>query len=378
MCGDVSEAPVLELHLDAETRRVLDRCGFESIPFQALVDRLMAGGLDPAKNRLPGPIALPDEGSLSALDALGEAERERLAAIGRPALEQGQVAAVILNGGMATRFGGVAKGAATAIDGRSFLDLKLSQIARAGQGRVTALLMNSFATEEATAAHLGTLELGCPVRAFNQMVSLRLTPEGALFLGEDGRPSLHATGHGDFPFALRRSGELERLRAEGVRWLTLSNVDNLGASLDPVILGAHIAGGRPMTVELVRTRAGDVGGFPAVVDGRLTIVEAFRAPEGFDARSAPVFNTNTFVFDLEALDRAWDLSWFAVQKQVEGRTAVQFERLVGQLTDFLDATWLVVPRDGAACRFLAIKAPSDLITQADAIRAVLRAQGVLA
>ncbi len=365
------------LPLDAGTRAILERCGFDSVPFAALCARLMSGGLDPSRNRLPGPIGLPDSGELTALEALSSDERERLRARGQAALDAGEVAAVILNGGMATRFGGVPKGAATAFQGRSFLDLKLSQIAAAGGGRVTALLMNSFATEEATRAHLETLALGCPVRMFNQMVSLRLTPEGALFREDDGLPSPHATGHGDFPFALQRSGELARLRAEGVKLVTLSNVDNLGASLDPLILGAHLEGGRPMSVELVRTRPGDVGGFPARVDGRLTIVEAFRVPEGFDARTAPVFNTNTFVFDLAALDRTWDLRWFAVQKKVDGRVAVQFERLVGQLTDFLDATWLVVPREGGACRFLAIKAPEDLVTEAEAIRAVLTAQGLL-
>ncbi len=363
--------------LDPQTRAILDRCGFDHIPFQRLVERLMAGGLDPAKNRLPGPIALPDPAALRALDALDPDTKAALTARGKAALDAGQVAVVILNGGMATRFGGVPKGAAIAFRGRSFLDLKLSQVAAASRGRATVLLMNSFATDQATKAHLDTLELGCPVRMFNQMVSLRLTPQGELFLGDDGLPSLHATGHGDLSFALSASGELARLRAEGVRYLTLSNVDNLGASLDPLVLGAHIAAARPMTVELVRTRPGDVGGFPALVDGRLTIVEAFRAPEGFDVGTAPVFNTNTFVFDLDRLEGDWDLSWFAVQKQVDGRTAVQFERLVGQLTDFLEASWLIVPREGSACRFLAIKVPSDLETQAEAMEAVLGHQGLL-
>ena len=41
---------------------------------------------------------------------------------------------------------------------------------------------------------------------FEQNVSLRLTPEGALFLDEHGQPSVYSTGHGDLPDALRRSG----------------------------------------------------------------------------------------------------------------------------------------------------------------------------
>lgn len=365
---------MIDLHsLDADTREVLRRCGFETIPFEAMAARLRAEGA--GSNRLPGPISLPDPSELSALDDLVLEERDRLFAIGQDAILSGQVGVAILNGCMATRFGGVPKGAAIAIDGRSFLDLKLSQVQRASRGRAPALLMNSFATEVATGEHLASL--GLSARSFNQMCSLRLTPEGELFYDADGSPSLVAPGHGDFSFALRRSGELRRFLDEGGRYLTLSNVDNLGASLDPVVIGAHISGGRPMSVELVRTRPGDVGGFPALVNGRLVVVEAFRAPEGFDVTSAPVFNTNTFVFDAAALDQDFDLSWFAVTKQVDGRPAIQFERLVNQLTERLDTTWLVVPRDGAESRFVPIKVPSDLVTSADQLRAVLMAQGVL-
>lgn len=359
--------------LDATTLDTLHRCGFETIPFEALAARLARDGV--GSNRLPGPIALPEPDALTGLDALSDAERARLAALGQEAISSGAVGVAILNGGMATRFGGVPKGAATALDGRSFLDLKLSQIAAASGGRAPALLMNSFATERATQAHLA--ELGREARCFNQMVSLRLTPEGQLFREADGSPSLYAPGHGDFVPALRHSGALRRFLDEGGRFLTLSNVDNLGASLDPVVIGAHIDGGRPMSVELVRTRPGDVGGFPALVNGRLIIVEAFRAPSGFDVGRAPVFNTNTFVFDAAALDADFELSWFAVAKQVDGRAAIQFERLVNQLTEHLDTSWLVTPREGAASRFVPIKVPSDLVDSAPQLRAVLRAQGVL-
>ena len=47
--------------LDAETRDVLARCGFETIPFAALAERLATHGV--GSNRLPGPITLPDPGA---------------------------------------------------------------------------------------------------------------------------------------------------------------------------------------------------------------------------------------------------------------------------------------------------------------------------
>ncbi len=362
---------------DAGTKEILRKYGFDPAAFDQLRKKLLEGGMDPSRNRLEKPIALPPEDLYTSLPQKGDKERARLAEKGKEAIEAGQVGVVILNGGMATRFGGVPKGATPALSGRTFLDYKLSQVAREGQGKVPALIMNSFATDAPTREHLETLTVGCEVRHFSQMVSVRLSPGGEVFKDAKGEVSLYATGHGDFPYAIAASGELERFEQHGGRYLTLSNVDNLGAGLDPAVVGAHIEAQNSMTVELVDTDPGDVGGFPALVDGRVTVVEAFRIPKSFDAGSIPVFNTNSFVFDAEALRRPFDLQWFAVTKKVDDRPAVQFERLVGQMTDFVNVTWLRVPRRGEQSRFIPIKTPEDLETQASVLEAVLRAQGVL-
>ncbi len=49
-----------------------------------------------------------------------------------------------------------------------------------------------------------------------------------------------------------------------------------------------------------------------------------------------VFNTNTFIVDAAALlDLDFDWTYFVVEKKVDGRPAIQFERLVGELTSAL-------------------------------------------
>jgi hypothetical protein len=106
------------------------------------------------------------------------------------------------------------------------------------------------------------------------------------------------------------------------------------------------------------------------------IVEVFRLPRGYDESAIPVFNTNTFVFDARALLEPPELDWFAVRKQVDGREAIQFERLVGQLSEHLEVNWLRVPREGGLSRFVPIKVPADLESQAAEIAAVLGRQGV--
>jgi UTP--glucose-1-phosphate uridylyltransferase len=126
-----------------------------------------------------------------------------------------------------------------------------------------------------------------------------------------------------------------------------------------------------MTVEVAAKEPGDAGGAPARVDGRLIHVEGFRFPPDFDQDQIRVFNCNSFVFDLDALDREYPLFWLYVEKQVDGRSAVQLERLVNELTSFLPATFLEVPRTGPRGRFFPIKAPDDLVSSRAALRAML-------
>jgi UTP--glucose-1-phosphate uridylyltransferase len=98
----------------------------------------------------------------------------------------------------------------------------------------------------------------------------------------------------------------------------------------------------------------------------------------FDQDSIPVFNTNTFVLDARAIDRDFDLTWFVVEKTVEGKKVVQFERLVGELTAFLPSAFVEVARHGDDGRFQPAKDPQELAKRAPEIEALLRARGVLA
>jgi UTP--glucose-1-phosphate uridylyltransferase len=178
----------------------------------------------------------------------------------------------VLNGGMATRFGGDVKGIIEAVGGKTFLEVKLAQAHRFRP--VPFLIMNSFATDARTREFWHSA-LEREVEVFLQSLSLRLTPSGDVFRDAAGEVSLYAPGHGDFPGALARSGLLQRLAERGVRTLLLSNIDNLGAELDPLVVGFHVARGRALTAEVAATVPGDVGGAPAFVAGKLQIVEGF-------------------------------------------------------------------------------------------------------
>ena len=312
---------------------------------------------------------------------MGTPEREALSQRGEEAIRAGKVGAIILAGGMATRFGGVVKAGVEAVEGLSFLEVKVRDVGAAAErsgGTIPLFPMTSFATHDEVVrlADAAATER-TPITPFCQGISLRLTPEGELFRDAQGAPSAYAPGHGDLPSALRRSGVLDQFLAAGGEILFMSNVDNLTASLDPAVIGAHLEAGRPMTAEMAPKRPGDKGGAPARVDGQLQIVEAFRFPEGFDQDTIPVFNTNTLVFEAARLQEEFPFDFFAVTKTVEGRAAVQFERLVGQLSGFMPCTFLRVERDGVDARFQPVKDPDELERRTDEIVTALRARGIL-
>jgi UTP--glucose-1-phosphate uridylyltransferase len=352
-----------------ELAALLERFRFDRVPFEELRARLVAAAPDLEQlHRIGEPIEVPDADVAHPLPAAGTPERERVAALGLELIGRGEVAAVVLAGGMATRFGSQVKALAPVLEGRdlTFLDLKLADLTRFG-AEVT--LMTSFATHDALAEAVA----GTDVKLAPQLMSLRLQPDGSLFIGDDGAPSPHAPGHGDLADALEISGALERYREAGVQALFVCNVDNVGATLDPALVGLHRSLGGAVTAELVSKRPGDAGGLPVRrPDGSLAIAEAFRVPEGFPHEQFPLFNTNTLWIDVAALEQPAEYTWSVARKTVDDREAIQLERLVGELTWWHPSRYVHVPRDGAESRFVPVKDTEDLAAAQEQIAAICR------
>jgi UTP--glucose-1-phosphate uridylyltransferase len=332
-------------------------------------------------NRVRGEVTSPEPEDVVDLAPEGSEESVRLAARGKEALSEGQCAFVVLAGGMATRMGGVVKALVEALPGRTFLDLRLAEqeALEERSGRIVPLwLMTSHATDAPIRRALGSRLDGYRVAVFPQRVSLRLTPEGDLYRDADGRVSEHAPGHGDLPDALQESGLLEAFRERGGRHVTTANLDNIGATLDPAVIGSHIEGGRPVTCEVVDKVGTDKGGIPVRLDGRPVVLEEFRIPESFDASRVRVFNTNTFHFDASALkDLSMPWTYFVVPKNVDGDEVIQFERLVNEVASHLDVRFLRVPRDVPHTRFLPIKDEDDLASLRPDVEAVARDRSMI-
>ncbi len=365
--------------LPADVKKLLADAGFNAARLVSLSGPLQSGVT--ADNLVKGTLTPPTTEDVVQLPPEGSAEHARLTALGKAALERGEYALVVLAGGMATRMGGVVKALVDAVPGQSFLDLRLREVEvieqRYGK-RPPLWLMTSQSTDEKIKAALGARLQGDDVATFIQELSLRLTPDGNVFLGADGRPSEHAPGHGDLPDALKRSGLLQRFVARGGKTLLMTNVDNLGGTIDPTILGFHLAHGLPVTSEVVDKLGSDRGGIPVRVNDEPCVLEEFRIPPSFDPASVRVFNTNVFHFDAKALldlDMPW--TFFTVTKKVEGQPVIQFERIINEVTSALPTKYLHLPRTGEHSRFLPVKDNEELAARVPEIQAIAKSHGWL-
>ncbi len=379
-------APALVTALSALEPAILARlatAGFDRQRFLDLAASLTEG--DPetrrrTRNTVKGEVSAPRPGEILTIPLAGTPEHERLAKLGQEALDRGEVAFCTMAGGMATRMGGIVKALANVWDDQTFLSLRLAEN-RAASARadrpVPLWLMTSEATYDALAKALRDANAPAHVALFMQDLSLRLNPDGTLFVTGDGTPSIHATGHGDLVDALRRSGLLASFLAAGGKAVWITNVDNLGATIDPVLLGMFLDGGKDVLCEVCR-KEGDKGGIPVHAEGRLQVLEEFRIPRSFDPAAVNVFNCNTFLVRAEPLAKT-PMTWtfFEVEKTVEGRPAIQFERLLQEITAQMPTAYVEVPRDGAASRFLPVKDNAELERRRATIEVVARARGMV-
>lgn len=295
-----------------------------------------------------------------------------------------QTVVLKLNGGLGTSMGLESPKSLLAVkDGMTFLDLIAKQILHLRRQHRTPLrflLMNSFSTSEATLAALQkhpelgeakSLEL---MQNFVPKIDLA-TLRPAEWLAN---PQLEwcPPGHGDLFPSLVGSGWLEKLLGAGVKYLFVSNSDNLGASLDLHLLGYFAQSGQPFLMEVCeRTAADRKGGHLAQRNGQLLLRESAQCPASDEAAFQDItrhrfFNTNNLWVRLDVLAEVLaqrggliPLPLIKNVKTVDPRDSkspkvAQLETAMGAAIEcFSNAGAIIVPRS----RFAPVKTCGDLL-----------------
>jgi hypothetical protein len=340
---------------------LLAQCGFDRQHHEQIRADLRAGRIGLSQNRLTANTPISDVGpedvtDLRSADRNGREPKARFAA-GREAIRDGQVGVVTLAAGVGSRWtqgAGVCKALHPfhrfAGRHRSFVEIHLAK------NRLSRSLHDGVIPHVVTTSHL----TDAPIRRYlaandhfgfggsvyvstGKSVGLRLIPmvRDLTFLWEEtaqqvldeqqqkvresGRAALaqwarsegegndytdntpaqcvHPVGHWYEVPNLLRSGTLAQMLGDfpNLRYLMLHNIDTLGATVDPEILGEHIAGGSTLSFEVIPRRLEDRGGGLALVGGKPRLVEGLAMPNEQAEFSLSYYNSMTTWIDIDAI-----------------------------------------------------------------------------
>nr|WIM01465.1 UTP-glucose-1-phosphate uridylyltransferase [Limnephilus lunatus] len=289
---------------------------------------------------------------------------------------------VKLNGGLGTSMG--CRGPKSVIPVRNdltFLDLTVQQIEHLNkkyQCNVPLVLMNSFNTDEDTEKIVRKYKgLKVEIFTFNQSCFPRINRESLLPVAKscDVQEDLEAwypPGHGDFYQSFKNCGLLRQFIEKGRKYCFISNIDNLGATVDLNILNLLLQPTK--NIEFVmevtdKTRADVKGGTLIQYENKLRLLEIAQVPseriEDFKSvKTFKFFNTNNLWVKLDAIERVLDQGSLDMEIIINNKTladglnVIQLETAVGAAMKVFDGgIGINVPR----CRFLPVKKSSDLL-----------------
>lgn len=295
-----------------------------------------------------------------------------------------KLAVLKLNGGLGTTMGCVGpKSAIEVRDGMTFLDLTVRQLDflnSENKCRVPLLLMDSFNTEAETRKIITKYKnKNTRLIPFKQSRFPRIKKDSLLPLPQhysDSKSCWYPPGHGDVFESLYYSGLLDELIDEGIEYLFISNIDNLGATIDLDILQHVIESDSEFVMEVTdKTKADIKGGTIIDYNGKVQLLEIAQVPAAHKSdftsiKKFKIFNTNNIWVSTRAIKRVMDsasldLEIIVNHKMIEetGTKVIQLETAVGAaIKHFKNAHGVNVPRS----RFLPVKSCSDLfLVQSD-------------
>ena len=346
-------------------QELLDQNGFDKIQHEQIRADLKDGRIGLPQNRLPASALIENVTSADVDDFCGEIPRRAdFETLGKASLAAGEVAVVTLAAGAGSRWtqgAGVVKALHPfcRLGGlhRTFMETHLAKsrkVSRASGTWLPHVFTTSYLTHQPTADFLARHENyryeGPVILSRGKSVGLRLVPmardlrfaweempqqvldeqqqkvrdslrhaliQWAEKAGEcsdytDNLPlqCLHPVGHWFEIPNLLRNGTLAALLKDRpqLKYLLLHNIDTLGATVDPTLLGWHIQSRAALSFEVMTRRLEDRGGGLARVNGSTRLVEGLSMPREDLEFALTYYNSNTCWIDIDKLLTAFGLS----------------------------------------------------------------------
>lgn len=291
-----------------------------------------------------------------------------------------QLAVVKLNGGLGTSMGLTKAKSLLEVKGKlNFLDIiakQMQHLREKTDEEIPLVLMDSFNTRSDTLDYLTKYpELstrGLPLdflqNKFPKIKQNDLTP----LRKDQDNLNWNPPGHGEIYMTLYITGILDKLMANGINYLFISNSDNLGAMVDRDIFGFFADEDIPFMMEVCkRTEMDKKGGHLAQTkQGKLILREIAQCPKKElkyfqDIEYYEYFNTNNLWVNLIYLkkklkenDSRLALSLIINPKEVNGVKVYQLESAMGAAISIFDGSHAIeVGKD----RLVPVKKTNDLL-----------------
>eukprot|EP00794_Sanderia_malayensis_P020172 gene20172-22147_t len=288
-----------------------------------------------------------------------------------------------LNGGLGTTMGCTGpKSLISVRDDFSFLDLTVHQIEELNNKYdcdIPLVLMNSFNTDNDTQKSIRKYKsCRCPIFCFQQSQFPRLNKDSLRPIVTDlsvhDKEGWYPPGHGDIYDSFANSGLLDNFICQGKEFIFVSNIDNLGATIDFHILNFLINPENEQKpceflMEVTDKTMADVkGGTLIKYENKLRLLEIAQVPKEHipvfkSVKKFRIFNTNNLWIKLGAVhrlvkERKLHMEVIVNRKTLDnGTNIIQLETAVGAaIKCFEGAIGVNVPRS----RFLPVKTSSDL------------------
>lgn len=342
---------------------MLKRLGFDAELHETIRADLKSGRLGLAQNRLSANTSIEDVIPSDYVDTRNGIS-EDLIAKGQAAINAGEVAVVTLAAGVGSRWtsgAGVVKGLHpfAQFDGkhRSFLEVHLAKSRQAspkGGPPIAHVITTGYMTHDPIQEHLRRHQnYNYPGQVYlspGRYVGLRTVPmvrdlkffweempqqildqqqqkmresvrtalirwaqnsgEGSDYRENTPTQCLHPVGHWyEIPNLLRNGVMLQLLQDRPqLKYLMLHNVDTLGASVDPGLLGSHIDSGKNLSFEVISRRLEDRGGGLTRVNGQVRLIEGLAMPREQDEFKLSFYNSMTTWIDIDQLLNVFGLT----------------------------------------------------------------------